>query len=257
VDEALVAAVVLVLAVSVVFSMFGLGGGVLYTPILLLLGFAVSASVSTALVLNLVVAIMATLVFYRGGLVDVRKASVFVPGIVVGSLIGGALSVSINPYFLLWLLVAVLAGAGGRMLYTYWEKGTDVGAEVPPFSTPLIAIIVPFSFGVGVLSALLGVGGGVLIIPFLIFACKFPVKQSAGATAYVVVFSSLFGVIGHSTVANLDTGLIAVTATAALIGAVLGARFTTRTPSRTIRVGLGLILVGFAAQLVLRLFGAI
>jgi len=177
--------VISVLAGSFVFSMFGLGGGVVYTPTLLLLGFAVS----TSLVLNLVAALTATLVFYRGGLVDVRKASVLIPGIVAGSLLGGALSASVNPYLLLWLLVALLVGAGGRMLHTYWEKGEDTGPEVPPFSTLLFAITVPFSFGVGILSALLGFGGGVLIIPFLVFVCKFPVKQSAGATAYVVVFS--------------------------------------------------------------------
>ena len=109
----------------------------------------------------------------------------------------------------------------------------------------------------GIVSGLLGVGGGILIVPFLIFVCKYPVKHSAGAAAYVVVFSSLFGVIGHSAVGQLDTGLIAVTAVAVLVGAVLGASFMTRTKSKTIKAGFGLVMLVFAIQLVLKLAGVV
>ncbi len=246
-----------VLIVSFVFSMFGQGGGSLYTPILFLLGYATSVSVSTSLVLNLFTALAATVVYYRGGLVGLRQASVFVPGIIAGSLIGGALSESVNPNLLMWLFVAFLVGAGARMLYTYWERGTSDTTEKTSFSRGLVVVIVIFSFAVGILSGLLGVGGGILIVPFLIFICKYPVKHSAGAAAYVVVFSSLFGVIGHSAVGHLDTGLIAVTAVAVLIGALLGANFTTRTKSKTIKAGFGLIMLVFAVQLFLKLVGVI
>lgn len=246
-----------VLIVSFVFSMFGQGGGSLYTPILFLLGYATSASVSTSLVLNLVTALTAAVVYYRGGLVNLRQASVFVPGIIAGSLIGGALSESVDPNLLMWLFVAFLVGAGGRMLYTYWERGPVDTTEPTPFSRRLTAVIVVFSFVVGIVSGLLGVGGGILIVPFLIFVCKYPVKHSAGAAAYVVVFSSLFGVIGHSAVGQLDTGLIAVTAVAVLVGAVLGASFMTRTKSKTIKAGFGLVMLVFAIQLVLKLAGVV
>jgi len=256
-DGVVVTAAISVLLVAFIFSMFGQGGGSLYTPILFLLGFATSTSVSTSLVLNLFTALTATVVYYRSGLVGLRQASVFVPGIIAGSLIGGALSESVDPDLLMWLFVAFLVGAGARMLYTYWEKGTEEGGRPTPFTRRLVAVIVAFSFGVGILSGLLGVGGGILIVPFLIFGCKYPVKHSAGAAAYIVVFSSLFGVIGHSAVGQLDLGLIAATSIAVLIGAVLGASLTTRTKPRMIKAGFGLIMLVFAVQLILRLTGSI
>lgn len=66
-------------------------------------------------------------------------------------------------------------------------------------------------------------------------------------------FSSPFGVIGHSAVGNLDTGLILATVVAVFVGAQIGARLMVKTKSEMIRVGFGLIMWLFAVQLVLKL----
>lgn len=256
-DVVVLVATISIFVISLVFSMFGQGGGSLYTPVLFLLGYATSTSASTSLVLNLLTALTTTVVYYRGGLVDIRRASLFVPGTVTGSLIGGVLSESVNPNLLMWLFVAFLVGAGARMLYTYWEARRDEAEGPAPFSRGIIGVIVALSFAVGILSGLLGVGGGIVIVPFLIFACKYPMRRSAGAAAFIVVFSSLFGVIGHSAAGHLDASLIATTAGAVLIGAVLGALLTTRTKSRTIKAGFGLIMLLFAAQLIVKLIGVV
>ena len=92
--------------------MFGQGGGSLYTPTLFLLGYATLVSVSTSLVLNLVTAFFATLIYYHERLVDLRLAFAFIPGIVAGSFLGGAIGNFVNTELLLWLFVAFLVGAG-------------------------------------------------------------------------------------------------------------------------------------------------
>ncbi len=248
-------AVVTVFLISAVFSMFGQGGGSLYTPTLVLLGYATLISVSTSLVLNLVTAFFATLVYYRQKLVDVRLAVAFIPGIVAGSFLGGALGNFVDPVLLLWLFVAFLIGAGGRMVYTHWEHAP---LEEPVRARPsqsMYVIIVVFSFGVGILSGLLGVGGGILIVPFLIFAYRVPTKISAGTAGFVVIFSSVFGVLGHSAFGHLDAILILVTLVAVAIGATLGARFMVRTKAGWIKVGFGLIMWAFAFQLIAKLAG--
>ena len=252
-DATVPIAVVSVFLVSVVFSMFGQGGGSLYTPILLLLGYTASISVSTSLTLNLITALIATFVYYRGGLVNGRLALAFIPGIVVGAFLGGALGNFVDSRILLWLLVAFLAVAGARMVSTYWETGRPEDAGQRSLTRNLVLIIVLFSFAVGVLSGMLGVGGGILIVPFLIFVLKVPTKISAGVAAFVVVFSSLFGVLGRSAFGSLDATLVLLTAFAVAAGALIGARLMIRAKTGLVKVGFGLIMWFFAAQIAWKL----
>ncbi len=257
VDTALLVAVIAVFLVSIIFSMFGQGGGSLYTPILVLLGYATVVSISTSLVLNLLTALSAAIVYYRSGLIDTRLAAYFIPGVCIGAFFGGALTNFVNPDILLWLFVVFLAGAGARMIYTWWERSPEA-VECPfRFSRNMYIGIVVFSFAVGVISGLLGVGGGTLIVPFLIFICRYPTKNSAGTVSFIVIFSSLFGVIGHSAFGSLDLALIAVTAIAVFVGGSIGARFTVRIQPRYIKAGFGIILWIFAIQLVLKLLHVI
>ncbi len=252
-DSAFLVAIVAVFIVSIIFSMFGQGGGSVYTPILFLLGYATLTSISTSLVLNLITALSASIVYYRSNLVDIRFGLWFVPGICLGAFIGGAAAAYINPAILMWLFVIFLIGAGGRMIYTYWEKPVPEGACPVKFSTGMYAIIVVFSFFVGIISGLLGVGGGILIVPFLIFLCRYPTKNSAGVVSFVVIFSSLFGVFGHLTSGGFDIPLIIGTAVAVIIGATIGARSMVKIPSGYIKAGFGVVLWVFALQLILKL----
>ena len=235
--------------------MFGQGGGSVYTPTLFLLGYAALVSTSTSLVLNLVTALFATLVYYRQKLVDLRLASAFIPGIVAGSFLGGALGNFADASLLMWIFVAFLIGAGCRMVYTYWEKAPAAESSAGRMSRLMYAVIVVFSFGVGILSGLLGVGGGILIVPFLIFAYKVPTKLSAGTTGFVVIFSSFFGVLGHSAFGHLDYALILPTILVVAAGGVLGARFMVRAGAKWIKTGFGLLMFAFAIQLIVKLIG--
>ena len=256
-DSTLLIAIVAVFIVSIIFSMFGQGGGSLYTPILFLLGYAALTSISTSLVLNLITALTASIVYYRSNLVDVRFALWFVPGICLGAFLGGAITAYINPVLLMWLFVIFLVGAGGRMIYTYWEKSTPEGTCQIHYSRQMYALIVVFSFAVGILSGLLGVGGGILIVPFLIFLCHYPTKNSAGTVSFVVIFSSLFGVFGHLTSGGFDIPLIAGCAIAVFIGATIGAKSMVKISSGYIKAGFGVILWVFAIQLILKLMHVI
>jgi uncharacterized protein len=252
-DSTLLVAIAAVFIVSIVFSMFGQGGGSLYTPILFLLGYAALTSISTSLVLNLITALAASIVYYRSNLIDIRFALWFVPGICLGAFLGGVAAAYINPVLLMWLFVIFLIGAGGRMIYTYWEKPVPEGACPVHYSTGMYALIVGFSFFVGIVSGLLGVGGGILIVPFLIFLCRYPTKNSAGVVSFIVIFSSLFGVFGHLTSGGFDIPLILGCAVAVVIGATIGAKSMVKISSGYIKAGFGVILLVFAIQLVFKL----
>ena len=241
--------------ISIVFSMFGQGGGLLYTPTLVLLGYTALVSVSTSLVLNLATALFATFVFYRRGLVDLKLAVALIPGISAGAFVGGAVGNFVDAVLLLWLFVALLVAAGGRMVYSHWERAPSQDRVPDPPSRTKYALIVLFSVALGLLSGLLGIGGGILIVPFLIFAYKVPTKTSVGTSGFVVIFSSLFGVLGHSAFGHLDATLVLATLAAVAVGATLGARLMVQTKADWVKVGFGLLMWVFALQLILKLAG--
>jgi len=248
----LLLAVVIAFVIAFLFSMFGQGGGSVYSPVLILLGYAVLLSISTSLVLNLITSLSAGYIFYRNKMIDFKASFLFVPGIVVGAFAGGFLAKYVNTTILLWLFVFLLVGLGARMVYTYWEKG-KVEEKPKSLSTAMHALIVLFSLGVGLISGLLGVGGGVLIVPFMTYVCKYPTKMAAGSSHLIISFSALAGIIGHATSHRLDIPLIVATGIVVLIGGILGARTSMRVKPKMIKAGLGLIMWGLAAMLLVKL----
>jgi uncharacterized membrane protein YfcA len=255
VNVVLLLAVIFSFLIAFVFSMFGQGGGSVYSPLLLLLGYAGIIATSTSLVLNLITSVSAGYIFYRHRMIDFKMSFLFVPSIGIGAFIGGALAKFVNTTVLMWLFVIFLLGLGARMIYSYWEK-KKVEEKVPErLSTATHVLIVLFSFGVGFISGLIGVGGGVFIVPFIVYVCKYPTKFAAGSSHLIISFSALFGIIGHAAFHSLDLPLISATSVGVFIGGILGAKTSMRFKASAIRSGLGLIMWVLAVQLLLKLLG--
>ena len=258
-DPDLLVAAIAVFLIAIVFSMFGQGGGLLYAPTLILLGFATVVSTTTSLVLVLLTACFAAIIYLRRRLVDLHLGAVFAPPIVVGAFLGGVWGNSIDRIVLLWIFVAVLLGAGARMVMSAWEAGPATPSAPRRLTPPMVGVVVLFALGVGVLSAVLGIGGGVLILPFLVIAFRVPTKIAAGTSSFIIIFSSLFGLVGHSAQGlyhHFDVDLILLASVAVAAGALLGPHLLVRTNSRWVKVGFGGLLWGFAVELVLKLVGS-
>jgi uncharacterized membrane protein YfcA len=255
--ESLWIIILIVFAIAFFFSMFGQGGGSIYTPVLYLFGFAVLVSVSTSLVLTFLTSVSAGYIFYRNKMIDFRRTLLFIPGIVIGSLTGSLLVnlKVINTNFLLWLFTAFLVIGGIRMVYSFRERGKTEGACPTTFSKRMYALIITVSFLIGLLSSMLGIGGGIIIVPFMVYMCKYPSRWAAGASHVIVAFSALFGVIGHSAFGNLDLPLILSAGAAVLIGGNLGARIGVKMKTNLMKVGMGVIMWGLAAQIILKQLG--
>ncbi len=257
--EALWIIIGLVFVTAFVLSMFGQGGGSVYTPILYLLGYPVLIAVSTSLVLTLLTSVSAGYQFYRNRMIDYKRALLFVPGIIVGSLTGSVVDnlKLVNPTILLWVFVGFLLVAGGRMIYSLRERGRAEGECPTSFSRRTYALIIIVSFLIGVLSSMLGIGGGIIIVPFMVYVCGYPTRWAAGASHLIILFSALFGVIGHSAFGNLDLRLILGTGIAVLIGGTLGGRLGVRMKSGLMKVGVGIVMWILAVQVVLKIAGYI
>jgi len=247
-------AFVTILLISGVFSMFGKGGGSLYTPVLVMLGLAVGAAISTALFLNLVTALVATIVFARNKMVDFKFCFLFLPGTVAGSLLGALLSSRAPRDLLLGIFSVFLYAAGILMIVSATKKSDE---EVLAITRKLAVIVVVFSFAVGVLSSLIGVGGGLVIFPFLVLTMKYPAQKAAGANSFIVTISSLVGTVGHFALGPVDYRLIAVTSVACIIGSAIGSHVTVKASPGFVKVAFAFIMWFFATQIALKLLGII
>ncbi len=250
----LIVAFVIILVISGVFSMFGKGGGSLYTPVLVMLGMAVGPAISAALFLNLVTALVATIVFHRNKLVDYRFCFVFLPGTIVGSFLGAVLSGMAPKNILLGIFSVFLYAVGLLMIVSGKEKA---GQALRTLTAPMIVLITVFSFGVGVLSSLIGVGGGLIIFPFLVLYMKYGAQMAAGANAFIVTVSSLVGTIGHFALGHVDWRFLAAATAACIVGSAVGSHVTVKASPGFVRVAFAGIMWFFATQIALKLSGVV
>jgi len=215
-----------------------------------MLGWDLGTSISTALFLNLVTALVATIVFARNRLVDFKFSSLFLPGTIAGSLLGALLSSRAPKDLLLGLFSAFLLAAGILMIRS--NKG-EADPEAKRSRGGRIAVVVPFSFAVGVLSSLIGVGGGLIIFPFLVLYLKYNAQKAAGANAYIVTISSLVGSLGHLSIGHVDYALIGISAIAAIIGSAIGSHITVKASPRFVKVAFAFIMWFFSGEIALHL----
>jgi len=234
--------------------MFGKGGGSLYTPVLVMLGMAVGPAISTALFLNLVTSLVATIVFQRNKLVDYRFCLVFLPGTVAGSFLGAVLSSMAPRNLLLGIFSVFLYVVGLLMVFSAKEKP---GQQVKKLTGKMIALVTVFAFGVGVLSSLIGVGGGLIIFPFLVLYMKYGAQMAAGANSLIVTVSSFVGTIGHFALGHVDWQFLAVTTVACVLGSAVGSHVTVKASPGFVKIAFAGIMWFFATQIALKLAGIV
>jgi uncharacterized membrane protein YfcA len=97
---------------------------------------------------------------------------------------------------------------------------------------------------------LLGIGGGIFIVPLLIYLMKTPTKVAAASSTFIVCFSSLTGFLGYASMAKINWLFILPAAAASFAGGQAGARImSTRLKGKSIRIIFSIILFGLCAKL--------
>ena len=162
-------------------------------------------------------ALVATANFARNKLVDFKCYSIFLPGTIVVSLLGALFSSRVPMNLLLGIFIRLPRLCGAIMIFTGKGEETRVSRE------PIEGMAgdhgrQPFFVGVGVLSRLIGVGGGLIIFPFLVLYLGYNPRRRLATNAYIVIFAPSCGSLGHMAVGQLNYLLSLVTAVAVAIG---------------------------------------
>lgn len=238
-----------IFVISLVLTMVGLGGGLIFSPLFVILGFAKTDAASASLFLNLIAAASAAYIYARKKMVDF---SLSIPLIVASSLaapLGSLLNVRIDPKPFLMIMSVVLAMAAVRMLIS---PATEVvGADLAP--TKKVAGAIVIGACIGLMAGLLGIGGGVFVVPLLIYVLKTPTKIAAASSTFIVCFSSLTGFLGYASMAEINWTFILPAAVVSFAGGQAGARImSSRLQGKSIRVIFSVILFILCAKLLQR-----
>jgi uncharacterized membrane protein YfcA len=238
--------------VGVLSGMFGVGGGFLLTPLLFFVGIPPAVAVATQSTQIVASSISGVLAHLQRKTVDLKLGSV----LVVGGVFGAGLGVLLFNYLkslgqvdlMVRLCYVVFLGIIGGLMFVESLRAlrrTKGGAYQPqkirrrdwvhtmPFkmrfrtSGLYISVFPPLVIGVlvGILSAIMGVGGGFIMIPAMIYILHMPTKVVVGTSLYQIIFVTAFTTVLHAVSSQTVDIVLAVLL---LLGAVIGAQFGTQ-----------------------------
>ena len=238
----------LALAVGIVLGLLGGGGSILALPIFLYV-FHVPTKAAVAMSLAVVgmSAFVGFLTHWRQGTVHLRIAIPFGALAMGGAYATARLAHLVPERVQLGLFGAFAVAAALLMLRDSFRSGGGAG-DTPgrsPRFTPLLGVQ---AIAVGVLTSLIGAGGGFVIVPALVLLAGVPVKQAVGSSLLIITMNALSGFVGYIGQVAIDWPLVGAFTGVAAIGAVAGTRLVRHVPARVIKrafAGLIFVLAGY------------
>jgi len=265
-------------AVGFLSGMFGVGGGFLITPLLIFYNIPPAVAVATGA--NQVVAssVSGALAHFRRGTLDIKLGLVLLVGGLAGATVGiqifsmlrrlGQLDLIIS-----LLYVVFLGSVGGLML---WEsvnslrraaQNKSVSLRKPgqhnwvhrlPFKmrfkrSKLYLSVIPvifLGFAIGILTSVMGVGGGFIMVPAMIYLLRIPTSVVIGTSLFKIIFVTAFTtIVQAATNFSVDTVLAWLLMVAGVIGAQYGVRVGQKMRGEQLRAGLALLVLGVGIRL--------
>jgi uncharacterized membrane protein YfcA len=243
---------ILIFVVALLYSTVGHAGASGYIAAMALFGMAPLVMKPTALTLNIIVALIGTIRFYRAGFFSWRTLWPFAIASIPAAYLGGALTLPVAIYK---SIVGVVLLYSAVRLFRSADSADDRKTTLVPIWMALI-----LGAAIGLLSGLTGVGGGIFLSPVLLLMHWAKTKEASGVSAAFILVNSIAGLLGQSSaIAHLPNNLV-YWAPAALVGGWIGTELGTKLlPISGIRKWLSVVLVlaglKLSAEAILLLIG--
>lgn len=264
-------------AVGLLSGMFGVGGGFLMTPLLIFAGVPPAAAVGTGANLIVASSVSGALAHWRRGNVDLKMGGILLAGGLIGSGFGiwlftllrklGHIDVAISLAYVLFLgVIGSLMFAEGvranlrqgkpgvrrrRLHPHYWVHGLPLKMRFHK-SRLYISALLPLGLGVlvGVLAAVMGVGGGFIMVPAMIYLLGMPTMVVVGTSLFQIIFVTANVTFLQSVSnQNVDVVLALLLLISAVVGAQVGTRIASRLRGDQLRLLLATMVVLVAGRL--------
>lgn len=225
-------------------GMFGIGGGVVIVPLLIVFfGFDLQTATGTSLgALLMPVALFAVIAYYRAGKLKIPVAAAVAGGLIIGSWLGAQVAFSLSVRTLQMMY-------GIFLLYVSWRFGeprkwlAERRGEIPANAAPAEAemnakwyLLVLIGVVAGIASGLFGIGGGLVIVPALVGLLRFDQKMAVGTSLGALLLPvSLPAVLKYANEGKLEIGASVLIAIGLLFGALAGAKIALGLPTTTVK----------------------
>ncbi len=265
-------------AVGFLSGLFGVGGGFLMTPLLIFIGVPPPVAVGTEANQIVASSVSGVLAHWRRANVDFKMGFVLLLGGFVGSSLGvilfkylqnlGQLDLVIRLSYVIFLgIIGFLmlwessrtiirsrsaAARRGKLHQHNWFHGLPFKMRFRK-SKLYISAILPFLIGaiVGVLSAIMGVGGGFIMVPAMIYLLGMPTSLAIGTSLFQIIFvTANVTFLQALTVQTVDILLAVLLLTGAVIGAQFGSKYSVRMKGEQLRALLALLVLGVCVKMI-------
>ncbi|PTX57139.1 hypothetical protein C8N43_1805 [Litoreibacter ponti] len=266
--------------VGILSGMFGVGGGFLMTPLLFFIGIPPAVAVATEANQIVASSFSGVLAHLRRKTVDLRMGTVLLVGGLVGAAIGVQVFAALREIGQVDLLVklcyVVFLGIIGGLMFL--ESLRAIRRSKNPTALPArkkhglvhalpfkmkfrtsglyISVIPPLLVGlfVGVLAAIMGVGGGFIMVPAMIYLLGMPTKVVVGTSLFQIIFVTAFTTLLHATTNyTVDMALAVLLLVGGVVGAQIGTRIGLRLKAEQLRILLSIMVLAVCGKLALDL----
>lgn len=222
-------------------GLFGIGGGIVMQPgIQVLLGTTPIVAVGTALPVIFPTAVAGAITYRRAGQLDVRAAAWMAGPGLIGAAAGAAVTDVIDARLLLVAAAVLLANQAVSILRGAPVREADAPTSIGRWTFSSVGFLT------GVVSGLLGVGGGLVMVPLLTRWLGVPLKRALGTSLLTIAALVVPGTLVHAALGHVDWSIVGVLIVGSVPGALIGARLGLGTRERTLRLLVGSFLLAVA-----------
>jgi len=269
-------------AVGILSGMFGVGGGFLMTPLLIFYGIPPIVAVATEANQIVASSISGAFAHWRRKAVDFKMGTILLLGGIIGSFIGIELFVFLKDLGQIDLIISlsyvILLGAIGTLIFIEGMRSmiahrNETLVQVKKrkdrtwvHSLPMrirfkksglyISIIPPIVIGlaVGIMASIMGVGGGFIMVPAMIYLLRMPTNVVIGTSLYQIIFvTSLVTVLHAYENQTVDVMLAMILMSGGVVGAQIGAALGHKLKAEQLRFLLGILILAVCAKMLIEL----
>lgn len=193
------------LATGTLLGLLGGGGSIIAVPILVyILGLETKAAIGVSLIIVGLASLLAAWSHYRNHAVIVSTALIFGATGAVGSYTGSQIA-QVIPDSVQLTLFAIMMALVALLMLRHKQSTTESVNDEKEFALP---IVLACGLGAGVLTGLIGVGGGFIIVPTLTILLRIPIKKAIGTSLLVISINSLVGAISYASRLSIDFSIL-------------------------------------------------
>jgi uncharacterized membrane protein YfcA len=234
---------IIVLALSIVIGLslgvLGGGGSILTVPILVFVaGFEAKEAIAASLFVVGVTSAVSVVSHARSGRVMWRTGLIFGAAGMAGAFVGGMIGGHVAGTVLLIAFAVMMIATAVAMLRGSKRTNDQDAVESVKVELPLGRVLLDGAV-VGLVTGLIGAGGGFLVVPALALLGGLPMSVAVGTSLVVIAMKSFAGLAGYLTTVPLNWGVTLAVTAAAIIGTLIGSRLTGRLPETALRKAFG------------------